>query len=125
MLDLDHFKHINDTLGHQAGDHVLREVTHRVQSALRPYDALGRYGGEEFVVIAPGYDHASAGTLAERLLATVGSKPILTSGSSISVTVSIGLAFLADDSSPELLIKRADEGLYRAKDTGRNCWRAG
>jgi len=125
MLDLDHFKHINDTWGHQVGDHVLREVTHRVQSVLRSYDALGRYGGEEFVVIAPGYDPASAGTLAERLLDTVGSRPILTSSGAISVTVSIGLAALAEDSCPESLIKRADEALYWAKNSGRNCWRTG
>jgi two-component system cell cycle response regulator len=120
MLDLDHFKQINDTLGHQAGDFVLREVAIRVLSAMRPYNSMGRCGGEEFVVIVPGCDEASALNLAERLRNCVSATPIATSTDSIPVTMSLGVASLAEDSSPESLIGRADEALYRAKKAGRN-----
>lgn len=120
MLDLDHFKRINDTLGHQAGDAVLREVANRLLSVLRPYDALGRYGGEEFVVVVPGCDAASAVNLAERLRHSVVVTPIPTSSESIPVTLSLGVANLADDPNPESLLQRADEALYRAKNAGRN-----
>jgi diguanylate cyclase (GGDEF)-like protein len=120
MLDLDHFKQINDTLGHQAGDVVLREVAMRVQSDLRPYNSVGRYGGEEFVVIVPGCDGASALGLAERLRNCASATPIATSADPIPVTMSLGVASLGEDPTPESLIRRADEALYRAKRTGRN-----
>jgi diguanylate cyclase (GGDEF)-like protein len=120
MSDLDHFKQINDTWGHQAGDVVLREVAIRLQSAVRPYNAVGRYGGEEFVVIVPGCDAASALDLAERLRECISASPIASATGPIPVTMSLGLASLAEDPSPESLILRADEALYRAKRAGRN-----
>jgi two-component system, cell cycle response regulator len=120
MLDLDHFKRINDTHGHQAGDAVLTEVAHRVLGVLRAYDSLGRYGGEEFMVIAPGCDAQSGLDLAERLRESVVAGPITLAGDSIPVTLSLGVASLADDPTPESLIHRADQALYSAKNAGRN-----
>lgn len=120
MLDLDHFKLINDTRGHQAGDSVLRIVTSRLQSELRPYNAVGRYGGEEFLVIVPGCDESSSFNLAERLRNRVSATPISTTSDPIPVTISLGFAGLAEDPDPESLIRRADEALYRAKKAGRN-----
>ncbi len=125
MLDLDHFKQVNDTFGHQAGDEVLREVTHRVQCGLRSYDALGRYGGEEFVVIAPGCDEESAFSLAERLRTAVNAAPVSTATGLIPVTVSLGIASLSEDiNSPESLLRDADKALYGAKSAGRDCAKA-
>jgi diguanylate cyclase (GGDEF)-like protein len=125
MLDLDHFKRVNDALGHQAGDSVLREVATRLQSELRPYNSGGRYGGEEFLVIVPGCDEASSFKLAERLRDRVAATPISTATEPVSVTISLGFACRAEDPDPESLIRRADEALYRAKDAGRNCARMG
>lgn len=120
MVDLDHFKRINDTAGHQTGDDVLREVTKRMQSVLRPYDDLGRYGGEEFVVIAPGCDQASALSLAERLRVKVSSSPVSTLRGPVPVTLSLGVASYSKNLKAESLLMRADEALYAAKRAGRN-----
>lgn len=120
MADLDHFKQINDTLGHQAGDAVLREVASRIGSILRPYDALGRYGGEEFLVMAMGCDQEAASSLAERIRGCVAADPISTPQGPVQVTLSLGVASLSGDLSLESLIHRADEALYRAKNLGRN-----
>lgn len=120
MVDIDHFKQINDTYGHQTGDNVLREVTKRMQSVMRSYDALGRYGGEEFVVIALGCDKDSALNLAERLRAIVDASPVSTPGATIPVTLSLGVATVSKGLSPESLLRCADEALYRAKRAGRN-----
>ncbi|PYV14834.1 MAG: diguanylate cyclase response regulator [Acidobacteria bacterium] len=125
MLDLDHFKHINDTRGHQAGDRVLKEAAERVLSVLRAYDALGRYGGEEFLVIAPGCEPAPAMNLAERIRGSVIDASIQTSSGPIPVTLSLGLVNLAADRDPEALLRRADQALYRAKNAGRNRSEAG
>jgi diguanylate cyclase (GGDEF)-like protein len=121
MMDLDHFKRINDDFGHQAGDDVLRVVTRRVQSALRPYDSLGRYGGEEFVVVAPDCDKNSAFSLAERLRTAVNNAPVPSATGAIPVTLSLGVASLTEDSnSPESLLRSADKALYGAKSAGRD-----
>jgi len=125
MLDLDHFKHINDTRGPQAGDRVLKEAAERVLSVLRAYDALGRYGGEEFLVIAPGCEPAPAMNLAERIRGSVIDASIQTSSCPIPVTLSLGLVNLAADRDPEALLRRADQALYRAKNAGRNRSEAG
>ncbi len=125
MMDLDHFKQINDRFGHQTGDDVLREVTRRLQSELRPYDALGRYGGEEFLVITPGCDMASALTLAERLRVAVSASPVSTPTSPIPVTLSLGVASLSEEiGATEPLLRCADAALYQAKNAGRDCARA-
>jgi two-component system, cell cycle response regulator len=120
MADLDHFKQINDSLGHQAGDAVLREVARRMQLVVRPYDGLGRYGGEEFLVIAPGCEKATALTLAERLRGSVGTTPVPTSGGPVPVTLTLGVASLGENTSAESLLRSADDALYRGKKAGRN-----
>lgn len=131
MADLDHFKRINDSLGHQTGDAVLQEVARRIQSVLRPYDALGRYGGEEFLLIVPGCDITMAWSLAEKVRESVVSTPVLTSAGPIPVTLTLGVANFAEHSNLESLLRSADDALYRGKKAGRNrselakLWRVG
>jgi diguanylate cyclase (GGDEF)-like protein len=122
MLDLDHFKRVNDTHGHVAGDHVLAGFAALVRTCLRKEDLLGRYGGEEFVVLLPGATAASAGALAERIRDTVETTPVKGLGQDISITVSVGCTTETGPSLPALqdMIARADEALYRAKHDGRN-----
>lgn len=117
MLDIDHFKAINDTHGHDAGDAVLVELASRLGKILRHVDRLARFGGEEFVVVAPGIGLASALDLAERLRRTVAEQAFAAAG---RVTISIGVATLYPGEPADALLKRADEALYRAKDGGRN-----
>jgi two-component system, cell cycle response regulator len=122
LIDLDHFKSINDTRGHLAGDAVLKEVSLRMVNNVRPYDTVGRYGGEEFIVVAPSCGRSGAIALAERILNSLRSAPIETDGGPVSVTVSCGIA-VSSASKPlnaQDLIHLADEALYRAKELGRN-----
>jgi diguanylate cyclase (GGDEF)-like protein len=119
ILDLDHFKSINDTFGHSRGDVILRELVERVQGAIRAGDRLFRYGGDEFVLILPGTDHAQAALLAERLLSAVQSRPFA-GDPPLSPTLSIGLATSrAGADTPEALFERADQNLLAAKRQGR------
>jgi len=123
MADLDHFKQINDTYGHPAGDAVLREATRRLQSAVRTYDSIGRYGGEEFLVVVPGADEASALQQAERLRASISKAPIeVDQSSAIPLTISLGVTAPAEPeaSNLESLLRAADLALYEAKRKGRN-----
>ncbi|MGM0593670.1 MAG: diguanylate cyclase [Pseudomonadota bacterium] len=121
MLDLDHFKRVNDDYGHDAGDSVLQQVIQRVQTTVRPLDMLGRYGGEEFLLALPETPLEEAAEIAERIRERVEQLPIKHDGESIHVTVSIGLVEQADSGSGlEALINRADQALYRAKSAGRN-----
>ncbi len=117
ILDLDHFKRINDTFGHHAGDQVLRETCTRLQQTLRGADLLGRWGGEEFVVIAPESDEIAAQLLAEKLRLSIGARPFPTVG---GVFVSIGVAQWQPDETLDALCARADRALYAAKGGGRN-----
>ncbi len=124
MLDIDHFKQVNDRYGHQAGDEVLKEVADRVTRNLRTFDTVARYGGEEMVVIMPDSSAHSAGVVAERLRRKIAYNPFIASGQAdpITVTVSLGVAVTDDpDCPPKDLIKRADEALYQAKGLGRDC----
>jgi len=122
MADLDHFKSINDTYGHLVGDVVLRDAAIRMQAAVRSYDSIGRYGGEEFLIVAPGCEIAEAGRLAERLRKAVGGKTIeIGSGVSLEVTVSLGVAATTGNASAEELLRAADNALYEAKRKGRNA----
>jgi two-component system cell cycle response regulator len=120
MADLDRFKHINDTRGHLVGDIVLRAAAIRMKNALRAYDSIGRYGGEEFLVVAPGCDYREAGNLAERLRVAICNENIEVQGTSLAFTVSIGVSVTEPASTSETLLCTADEALYEAKRKGRN-----
>jgi diguanylate cyclase (GGDEF)-like protein len=121
MLDVDHFKRINDTHGHIVGDAVLKEVTQRILKAVRGYDSVGRYGGEEFLVVLPGCTREQIDHGAERVRSAVDSGPILVHGTKIPVTISIGAAVTSQNriTANEILVA-ADGALYRAKEVGRN-----
>lgn len=118
LVDADHFKAINDTYGHQVGDHALQAIAARMQSVLRPYDHLGRYGGEEFLVVAPSRGEVRG--LHERICDAIARAPFPTSAGELSITVSIGVAESHASINADKLILRADEALYAAKETGRN-----
>ncbi len=122
MADIDHFKMINDTHGHLVGDEVLREVAGRVRSGIRAYDGVGRFGGEEFLIVFPECNVEASAKLAERLRARVGDEPIETSEVTLTVTVSLGVApaEVARVSDFDPLLRAADAALYRAKSGGRN-----
>ena len=121
FLDLDHFKRINDTYGHRAGDQCLRAVIAPIASELRQGDALGRYGGEEFLIVLPGAGVPNAEIVAERIRRRIEDMPLLVSGTRIGLTISLGIAVLDGSvTSPEQLIENADAALYRAKSSGRN-----
>lgn len=121
MLDIDHFKAINDQYGHQVGDTVLREIVQRMSLVLRDHDLIARYGGEEFVVLLPGADAVLLRSVAERIRAEVEAQPIVVDGQSIGLTISIGAccASTALDNI-EASIAAADIALYTAKREGRN-----
>jgi diguanylate cyclase (GGDEF)-like protein len=120
MIDVDCFKAINDSYGHAVGDAVLRGLTKEIGEVLRSYDSLGRYGGEEFLVVSPGCGLAESHELAERVRAHVAAKPITLKNGAVPVTVSIGVTASGAVSSGEQLLQEADSALYVAKSAGRN-----
>jgi two-component system, cell cycle response regulator len=122
VLDIDYFKSINDTHGHDAGDEVLREFALRIRKSIRGIDLACRYGGEEFVVVMPETDVGVATMVAERLRRRIASEPfaIQQGARAVQVTISIGIAGVTDGESAASAIKRADQALYRAKRDGRN-----
>ena len=122
MIDLDHFKHINDTYGHLAGDHVLKMVGRSLQRSLRREDILARYGGEEFAVILPETSSERAVQVGERLRRSVAKRAYSFDGFPIPVTVSLGVSELRsdDDEFGRSLIERSDQSLLKAKEQGRN-----
>jgi diguanylate cyclase (GGDEF)-like protein len=123
MADIDHFKKINDTYGHLVGDAVLQEVARRLVAAVRTYDAVGRYGGEEFLIVFPGCNGASLLAGAERLRCCIAEQPVESSVGRIPVTLSLGLASVEQGEetvNSEAILRRADEALYAAKARGRN-----
>jgi diguanylate cyclase (GGDEF)-like protein len=122
LADLDHFKRINDTFGHLAGDAVLREATRRMHASRRVYDYIGRYGGEEFLVVVPGCNLELAARVAERMRTAIGADEVDTAEGRISLTISLGVSAFepAIGADADTLIRAADRALYRAKDLGRN-----
>ena len=121
MLDIDHFKNINDTYGHLIGDQVLIAVAKAILKCLRPTDMPVRYGGEEFTIFLPGTSVENAKVVGERLRAAIETTPIpLPNGDTLSVTVSVGFTERKNDDTVEAIIKRADDALYFAKESGRN-----
>jgi diguanylate cyclase (GGDEF)-like protein len=122
MLDIDHFKKINDTHGHLVGDAVLREVSRRLRACVRPYDILGRYGGEEFLLIMNGSSAQTALAVAERIRSAISAEPAQIETGALALTISIGLGSRTAGSlgSVEDLLDEADQALYRAKESGRN-----
>jgi len=120
MADIDHFKAINDTHGHPFGDRVLQEVARRLQHEARSVDLAVRYGGEEFMVLMPETDADQAATAGERLRRRVTDRPVSDGRRAVCLTVSIGVAALANDLDPTGLLRHVDEALYAAKQAGRN-----
>ncbi len=125
LIDVDHFKKVNDTAGHAAGDQVLVQLSQCLSGVRRTEDVLGRWGGEEFVLLCPFTDLAGLEIVAERLRAAVEAQPRLTSGGALHVTVSIGGAVLTEPGpqrARDTILRRADSNLYAAKSAGRNRW---
>ncbi|MFN7950033.1 MAG: diguanylate cyclase [Blastocatellia bacterium] len=122
MGDLDFFKEINDTFGHAGGDAVLREAATRIKNSLRPYDAVGRYGGEEFLIVVPECTVNGVTSVADRILSTLREKPFVLAGGEQPLTISLGIASCGEVSERqmELVLEVADQALYRAKKAGRN-----
>ena len=121
IMDLDFFKRVNDTYGHTAGDEALRSLAETCRRTIRPYDILGRFGGEEFVIVFPDTDLDGLRSLAERLRLAVENTPVPTAaGGEIRLTVSIGCTVVRPDDSLDDLLRRSDTALYESKNTGRN-----
>ncbi len=121
MADLDHFKVVNDTQGHLVGDQVLTEVAARIRAALREFDLVGRYGGEEFVILLDNTSPHTAHQIAERIRQHIGSQPVHTASQQTDITISQGIAMWVEGDDRQSLLKRADQAMYAAKQAGRNC----
>jgi diguanylate cyclase (GGDEF)-like protein len=121
LIDLDHFKKVNDTHGHLAGDFVLQEASRRLKDTVRAYDSIGRYGGEEFLVIVPGSADGELCELAERLRKAIEKDPVRVGEHEIRITLSVGAAIApAGENQRTDLVACADGALYEAKELGRN-----
>ena len=120
VIDIDHFKQVNDRFGHSAGDEVLKNVAQQIRESIRNTDQLFRFGGEEFVVLLNNADCDVAGDIADRILENVSASEVRTQQDAINVSVSIGLTCLAKGDTVDVLFDRADQALYAAKNEGRN-----
>ncbi len=120
MTDVDHFKAINDSRGHAAGDAVLRIIASGISAMVRPYDSVGRYGGEEFIIVAPGCGVAETWELAERVRAHIAGCSIMASGSQVHVSLSLGVATGEAAADLEKVLQASDTAMYQAKRAGRN-----
>jgi diguanylate cyclase len=121
MIDVDHFKALNDRYGHLSGDQVLRGLGELFAGLSRPADLPARLGGEEFAVLLPAASAARAGRIAEEILAAVASRPFVIEEATIHITVSVGLSMVQPGDGPLTLLRRADDALYASKRAGRNC----
>jgi diguanylate cyclase (GGDEF)-like protein len=120
MADIDHFKSVNDTYGHLAGDGVLKEVAKRIKNSLRGFDIVGRYGGEEFLLVLHKANIDTARMVAERIRSRIAATPIDLSNELLDVTISMGVAMVKPEEDVNSLVERADKALYNAKENGRN-----
>jgi diguanylate cyclase (GGDEF)-like protein len=121
MADVDHFKAVNDSRGHAAGDFVLRIIATEIAAVVRPYDSVGRYGGEEFLIVAPGCGLSETWDLAERVRNCIANCSVMVGSNSVNVSLSLGIATATSCADSEKLLHAADIALYEAKNTGRNC----
>jgi two-component system cell cycle response regulator len=121
MADLDNFKEVNDTHGHLVGDKVLKEVAARIMAALREFDLVGRYGGEEFVILLENTSPHTAHQIAERIRLRISGAPIHIANQQIQMTISQGISMRTDGDDSQSLLTRADQAMYKAKQAGRNC----
>jgi len=123
ILDIDHFKKVNDNHGHATGDEVLRSVAARLREQIRHPDTIGRYGGEEFLIVLPNSEIKAAADQASRLCERIRAVRIESNGRVLSVTISIGIAqFKIGEENWEQLLHRADTAMYQAKNNGRDQW---
>jgi two-component system cell cycle response regulator len=127
LCDLDHFKRVNDTYGHQVGDEVLKEAASRLLSSVRSYDFVGRYGGEEFLVVLNNCEPPAGIARAEEIRKTMCRKPVISSTGPVNIAASLGIVFSKEwgGMSAEELVHEADTALYQAKAAGRNCVKSG
>lgn len=121
LIDIDHFKRINDTRGHDAGDRIINGVVQVLRQAVRTGDHVGRWGGEEFVILCAGTTRQGAENLAERIRVSVADGVFERDVRPLRITISIGVAMTKSGESFEMTLKNADELLYKAKESGRNC----
>ena len=120
LIDIDNFKLVNDSFGHQFGDDVLVRVAHTLRHTLRNHDSIARWGGEEFLVLLADTDNEAAKTVAEKLRSTIEEMSVQFNGAQIPLTISIGMHTADPEESLDVMLNRADENLYTAKNSGRN-----
>ena len=120
VFDIDHFKRVNDILGHDMGDQILKEVAARLVTNMRAIDVVSRYGGEEFMIAMPNTNADKALIAADRVRSLIAGTPIFVDGEALQITTSVGVAEVEQGESLRDVFKRADDALYKAKESGRN-----
>ena len=120
LCDIDFFKQVNDNHGHQVGDDVLCSLVKRIRNILKPYDFIGRYGGEEFLLVVPESSGSAVEGIYERVRASIADHKMITRSGKVGITISIGVTRLKEEQTPDELLAAADIALYKAKDNGRN-----